>query len=198
MASVQPFSLGVLLRRSRLAAGLTQEELAARAGLSAKAISALESGARRAPRTATRPLLADALGLSGPERALLAATARGHRFPSPMPQPGQSSGSGSDRRIVLPLIGRRHECTLLDQHVAGLGPPCFLLAGEPGIGKSRLLDEAAARARARGWTVLTGGGPPPSGPEPAFPPRAALPPLPDSPPPPPPRPPPPMRPRLGW
>jgi tetratricopeptide (TPR) repeat protein/transcriptional regulator with XRE-family HTH domain len=155
MASVQPFSFGALLRRSRLATGLTQEELAARAGLSAKAISALECGARRAPRTATLTLLADALGLSEPERALLAAAARGRRLPSPAPQPGGASGgAGGDRRTLPPLVGRHHECALLEQHLVGLGPPCLLLVGEPGIGKSRLLDEAAVRARAQGWTVL--------------------------------------------
>ena len=37
------------LRRFREAAGLTQEELASMAGLSAKAISTLERGARRRP-----------------------------------------------------------------------------------------------------------------------------------------------------
>jgi predicted ATPase len=40
-------------------------------------------------------------------------------------------------------------------HLAGEGPPLLLLAGEPGIGKSRLLAEAAHRAQ--GWTVLPGG-----------------------------------------
>ncbi|MBE3561127.1 MAG: AAA family ATPase, partial [Ktedonobacteraceae bacterium] len=38
----------------------------------------------------------------------------------------------------------------------GLGAPVFLLAGEPGIGKTRLLQEAALRAREMGWTVLEG------------------------------------------
>src|SRR5436190_23859464 len=56
------------LRRLRLRAGLTQEELADRSGLSVEAISALERGFRRHPRRATLALLADALGLAAAER----------------------------------------------------------------------------------------------------------------------------------
>ena len=33
----------------------------------------------------------------------------------------------------------------------------LLFAGEPGIGKTRLLAEAAERAPAEGWAVLSGG-----------------------------------------
>src|SRR5690348_17304858 len=46
-------SFGALLRRHRLAANLTQEELASRAGLTAQAISMLERDVRRAPRSST-------------------------------------------------------------------------------------------------------------------------------------------------
>ncbi len=60
---------GNQLRQYRQAAGLTQEELAERAGLSVKAISALESGRRRRPYPHTVRALADALGLSDEERA---------------------------------------------------------------------------------------------------------------------------------
>ena len=42
-------AFGARLRRLREAAGLTQEELAERAGLAAKAISALERGERQYP-----------------------------------------------------------------------------------------------------------------------------------------------------
>ena len=42
-------SFGARLKRLRDAAGLTQEELACRAGLTAKAVSALERGVRRRP-----------------------------------------------------------------------------------------------------------------------------------------------------
>jgi tetratricopeptide (TPR) repeat protein len=47
--------------------------------------------------------------------------------------------------------------SLVEQHLAGDGPPVLLLAGEPGIGKTRLLQEAEWRAMAAGWTVLVGG-----------------------------------------
>ena len=46
-------TFGTALRRHRVAAGLTQEELAERAGVSARGIQDLESGARRSPRQAT-------------------------------------------------------------------------------------------------------------------------------------------------
>jgi class 3 adenylate cyclase/tetratricopeptide (TPR) repeat protein len=56
-----------------------------------------------------------------------------------------------------PLIGRSAELDWLDRYLAGEEPPLFMLAGEPGIGKTRLLQEGAARAASRGWTVLSGG-----------------------------------------
>ena len=62
------------LRRLREAAGLTQEELAERAGLTGKAVGALERGARRHPYPHTVRALADALGLRDAERAGLVAT----------------------------------------------------------------------------------------------------------------------------
>ena len=67
-ASPPPAPFARLLRRLRLRARLTQEELAGRSGLSVEAISALERGFRRHPRRATLALLADALGLAASER----------------------------------------------------------------------------------------------------------------------------------
>jgi transcriptional regulator with XRE-family HTH domain len=66
-----PPPFGELLRRHRLAAGLTQEDLAERAGLSARGISDLERGARSHPYQETVRLLADALALDGAERVAL-------------------------------------------------------------------------------------------------------------------------------
>ena len=73
--SDRPRSFGEILQRLRLAAGLTQEGLADRAGISPRAISDLERGARRYPRRDTLNLLADALELSAPERAEFEAAA---------------------------------------------------------------------------------------------------------------------------
>ena len=62
-------SFGDLLRQLRSAASLSQEELAARAGLSVRGISDLERGARHAPRLETVRMLADALDVGEkPER----------------------------------------------------------------------------------------------------------------------------------
>jgi transcriptional regulator with XRE-family HTH domain len=71
----EPETFGVLLRRYRLGASLSQEALGERAGLSANAIAALERGRRRAPRPAT-VLLADGLDLGPAERALLIGAVR--------------------------------------------------------------------------------------------------------------------------
>ena len=67
---------GDLLRRHRIAAGLTQEALAERAGLSTRGISDLERGARELPRKDTLRLLLQALDLSQADRAALVAAAR--------------------------------------------------------------------------------------------------------------------------
>jgi tetratricopeptide (TPR) repeat protein/transcriptional regulator with XRE-family HTH domain len=67
---------GELLRLYRGAAGLTQEELAERAGLSVQAIGGLERGLRRAPRSSTVAALATALRLTADDRAALVGTAQ--------------------------------------------------------------------------------------------------------------------------
>jgi transcriptional regulator with XRE-family HTH domain len=159
MASPRSLRFGDLLKRQRLSAGLTQQQLAERAGLSVKAVSALESGARRTPRRDTVALLAEALCLSPPERMRFEAAARGGRGAGAALQPDVSD-AGLPRRTApfLPvLVGRDHERSQLARHRRGEGPPLLLLAGEPGIGKSRLLAEAAAQAQEQGWAVLAGG-----------------------------------------
>ena len=68
---------GGLLRQLRADAGLTQEELAGAAGLSPRSVSDLERGINLSARKDTARLLADALGLAGPQRGLFEAAARG-------------------------------------------------------------------------------------------------------------------------
>ena len=72
-------SFGTLLRRYRTAAGLTQEQLALRSGLSVRGISDLERGARTRPHRATVAMLKRALPLSGAEGDLLAAAGHSPR-----------------------------------------------------------------------------------------------------------------------
>ena len=67
---------GALLRRLRLRAGISQEELAERARVSADGVGALERGTRRAPYRETVDLLAAALGASPSETEDLHAAAR--------------------------------------------------------------------------------------------------------------------------
>jgi predicted ATPase/transcriptional regulator with XRE-family HTH domain len=66
---------GDVLRRFRLARGLSQERLAERAGLSADAVGSLERGRRLRPRRATLALLGRALRLAPEDHAQLCASA---------------------------------------------------------------------------------------------------------------------------
>lgn len=154
MADLEPVSGGELLKRYRTGAGLTQEELAERAGLSARAIRALEAGARRSPRKDTIQLLASALGLSESERGRFEASLRRGVATRTAPAPPRATAI---RRHRAPLIGRQSERALLVRAFGEEAPPLTLIAGEPGIGKSRLLEETAAFAEDHGWTLLVGG-----------------------------------------
>ncbi len=100
-------SFGADLRALRSAAGLTQEELAARAGLTANGVSALERGTRTRPYPHTVRALADALGLDGLRRDRFLSSARDPDHPDhPGPRDGGGARPGTPRaatslRVVL-------------------------------------------------------------------------------------------------
>jgi len=74
--SDQQTSFGILLKRYRMAAGLTQEALAARAQLSTRTSADLERGINRLPRHDTFGLLMTALNVNSQQRALFLTMAR--------------------------------------------------------------------------------------------------------------------------
>jgi predicted ATPase/DNA-binding XRE family transcriptional regulator len=135
------------LRGLREAAGLTQEELAFRAGLSPSAVGVLERGARKRPYPHTVRALSDGLGLSEGERASLLATVpkRGETAPS---AEALSPALAEPPHPATPLIGREREVEeaseLLTEHKARL----LTLTGIGGVGKTRLATEAAGKAGA--------------------------------------------------
>lgn len=142
-----PPTFGALLKRHRRSAGLSQEDLAERTGYTVGYISKLERSARR-PVAATAELLADALGLTAASRELLLRSLRA---------PGLTRSSPPPPAAVPPLVGRDAELNQVASFLAGEGGTVLLIEGEPGIGKTRLLREAASRGVAAGWTVLEGG-----------------------------------------
>lgn len=140
------------LRRLREQASLSQEELAERAGLTAKAVGALERGERRRPYPNTVRALADALGLEEPERAALADAARGE-------QVVDRASSATTREATIPVapsptIGRddvRREVGALLRD----GPVRLVtLTGPGGVGKTRVAWGIAADLRRAGVSVV--------------------------------------------
>ena len=147
---------GGLLRQLRAGAGLTQEELAEAACLSPRGVSALERGVNRTARKDTAELLAGALGLAGPARAMFVAAARG-RAPAAQVLAalrGEAAGPAGpcptgpylglvpfEERDARLFYGRDEQADQLVRRLAERldGAGILLVAGESGSGKSSLL-----------------------------------------------------------
>lgn len=131
---------GERLRRCREAAGYSQEELAARAGLTANAIGALERGERKRPYPGTLRRLTEALGLGEAERAeLVAAMSRPHDDGAPATAPGgHPSASAELPGALTSLVGREREAEVVLHLSARPGVRLLTLTGPGGVGKTRL------------------------------------------------------------
>ncbi|MDG4829823.1 tetratricopeptide repeat protein [Solwaraspora sp. WMMD1047] len=148
-------TIGSVARRHRLRLGLTQEELAARTGLSARAISRLEAGRVSQPRLPTVRLLADAFGLRGSERDAFCAMANPATADPAMTDPEPRTERKVPAELppdAFPFTGRRREIDRLDAVLSGISdqPTALVMStvtGPPGVGKSALVIHWAHRAR---------------------------------------------------
>jgi transcriptional regulator with XRE-family HTH domain len=141
-----------IVRNYRRQLGLTQEQLAARAGLSARHIRHIEAGRITSPRPGTVRLLADAFNLHGPERHRFHERATGERTdgrtdarPTPAQLPldvhGFSGRAGALAHLDLLLadstIGRTQAVVI------------SAIGGTAGVGKTALAVQWAHQVRDR-------------------------------------------------
>jgi tetratricopeptide (TPR) repeat protein/transcriptional regulator with XRE-family HTH domain len=148
-------SFGRLLRRYRLASGLSQEELADRSRLSVRAIANMERGRTARPRRHSVRSLADALGLAEPERLQLdrASHVAGSDATAALPQP--SAGHVVPRELPAPVrhfTGRSAELDELSDLAAGGEVPALVICavgGTAGVGKTALAVQWAHEAADR-------------------------------------------------
>jgi predicted ATPase/DNA-binding XRE family transcriptional regulator len=139
-------TFGSLVRRFRRSAELTQEALAERAGLSVRAIRAIEAGSKHRPRHDTLQLLLGALAIPEEEQADFLRAAR--ELGRPRAESRSAAPAGAEPDLPgdpTPFIGREEEIAavvgLLDREPVRL----VTLTGPGGTGKTRLAVEAARR-----------------------------------------------------
>ncbi|QLQ38619.1 ATP-binding protein [Micromonospora robiginosa] len=142
--------LSDLLRGHRLAAGLTQAELAERAGVGVRTVRDLERGRATRPQRTTVDLLADALGLTDVGRREFVVTARPTPSAAPASTPVEAvSDPGTPVALPqpVPLLGRERDVAevsaLLDAY------PVVSLVGLAGVGKTALALTVAHAVAAR-------------------------------------------------
>ena len=124
----------VLLRRYRLRAKLTQEELAASAAIGVRTVRDLERGRASRPQRTTVELLAAALGLAGADREAFLSAARGQPADEPLP-----STSFLQIPPTTELIGRDDDVAEIVARLgADDGPRGVTLVGIAGVGKTTL------------------------------------------------------------
>ena len=174
MVTEQPaLSFAGLLRRLRAEAKLTQEELAAAAGVSPRSVSNLERGINRTAHKDTAVLLAGALGLTGPAAELFVAAARGNvpaaqvlaAADGARPRPGAVTGSpyrglaAFGEQDAAFFFGREAATAQVLDRMSRLlaGTGLLVVSGVSGAGKSSLLRAGVLpRIRADGLAAAPG------------------------------------------
>lgn len=156
--AVGQVGFGALVRAYRERGLLSQEQLAGRSGLSARAIRDLEAGRVRRPRTESVRLLADALGLAGTDRERFERAARqpslaGRSAVQPSPPSPEGAALSQLPPAAADFVGRVELASRLRQLLAGqpdgmagapdAAPAVCVVAGKAGVGKSALAVHVA-------------------------------------------------------
>lgn len=148
-------ALGRMLRRQRTEAGLTQQEVAERSGLSMRTVGNLERGSSRRPYPASVRRFARAVGMSGSAAEELIGLSRRRDRPA-------DGGGPPSVPLVVPrqlpaevrhFVGRARELdilsTLLDKSADPGAMVISAVQGTAGVGKSALAVYWAHRAADR-------------------------------------------------
>ena len=139
-STIGPMSTGAtlasLLRSRRNRLGLTQAELAERAGISERAVSDMERGLRRVVYADTARRLMQALGLSQEEAVRFEAVARGRPAATV-----EYVATGAPPVPRTPLVGRADELAAATSLLLDADCRLVTLSGAGGVGKTRLALE---------------------------------------------------------